>query len=239
VLDLVGTLLIGSTIGTLLAAMVSTPGISQASRLMVGGIAGIWVGLVVAVTLSGALNAPLTLPMLFSLPLLAVAALLATPAARAAIFRIPVRLVIGLNTFRVLGVLFLLLAAAGRLGGPFPYFAGIGDILTGLFALSVAGVAARSSIDNIRVIAWNAFGMLDLIVAVTLGVTSRNGSAIQLIHAGAGSDAITSLPWALVPLVGVPLYLVGHAIVFAHIRANATSRRTLGRRRPIDAMQAS
>jgi hypothetical protein len=237
VLDLVGTLLIGSTIGTLLAAIVSTPGISLASRLMVGGIAGIWVGLVVAVTLSGALNAPLTLPMIFSLPLLAVAALLANPAARAAILRIPVRLIIGLNAFRVLGVLFLLLAAAGRLGGPFPYFAGIGDILTGLFALSVAGVAA-GSVGNIRVIAWNVFGMLDLIVAVTLGVTSRNGSAVQLIHAGAGSDAITSLPWAFVPLVGVPLYLIGHAIVFAHIRANAASRRPVAQRR-MNAMQAS
>jgi hypothetical protein len=80
--------------------------------------------------------------------------------------------------------------------------------------------------------------MLDLIVAVTLGVTSRNGSAIQLIHAGAGSDAITSLPWAFVPLVGVPLYLIGHAIVFAHIRANAASRRPLAQRR-MNAMQAS
>jgi hypothetical protein len=239
VLDLVGTLLIGTTIGTLLAAIVSAAGLSLASRLIVGGIAGAWLGLVAAATLSGALNAPLTLPMLFSLPLLVLAALLVFPAAREVIFHIPVRLIIGLNAFRVLGVLFLLLAAGGRLGGPFPYAAGIGDVITGLFALSVAGVAARSSVGNLRVIAWNAFGMLDLVVAVTLGVTSRNGSAIQLIHAGAGSDAITSLPWALVPLVGVPLYLIGHAIVFAHIRANAASSRSAGRRRPIDAMQAS
>lgn len=238
-LDLVGTLLIGSTIGTLLAAMVSTAGISQASRLAVGGIAGAWLGLAVAATLSGALNSPLTLPLLFSLPLLAVAALVAIPAVRDAIFRIPVRLIVGLNAFRVLGVLFLLLAVAGRLGGPFPYFAGIGDIITGLFALSVAGIAARSSLGDFRVIAWNAFGMLDLIVAVTLGVTSRNGSPIQLIHAGAGSDAITSLPWALIPLVAVPLYLIGHAIVFAHIRANAASKHSLLQRRPMDAMQAS
>lgn len=238
-LDLVGTLLIGSTIGTLLAAMVSATGISQASRLAVGGIAGGWLGLVVAATLSGALNAPLTLPLLFSLPLLAVAALLAIPAVRDAIFRIPVRLVVGLNAFRVLGVLFLLLAVAGRLGGPFPYFAGIGDIITGLFALSVASIAARSSVGDFRVIAWNAFGMLDLFVAVTLGVTSRNGSPIQLIHAGAGSDAITSLPWALIPLVAVPLYLIGHAVVFAHIRANAASKHSLPQRRPMDAMQAS
>lgn len=238
-LDLLGTLLIGSTIGTLLAAIVGITGISPASRLTVGGFAGVWLGMVIAVTLSGALKAPLTLPILFSLPLLTVAVLLAIPAARDAIFRIPVSLIIGLNTFRVLGGLFLLLAAAGRLGGPFPYFAGIGDIVTGLFALSVASVAARSSVGYFRVFAWNTFGTLDLIVAVTLGVTSRNGSPIQLIHAGAGSDAITSLPWALVPLVAVPIYLIGHAIVFAHIRANAGSRSSLRSRRPADAMQAS
>jgi hypothetical protein len=235
-LDLVGTLVIGWTVGTLFAAIIGTTGITLTSRLAIGGIAGAWVGLVAAAALSRALAAPTTLPILFSLPLLTVAALLSLPAARDAIFRIPVQLVIGLNAFRALGVLFLFLAAAGRLAGPFPYAAAIGDIITGLFALSIARIAARSSTGDRRVMAWNAFGMLDLIVAVTLGVTSQPGSPIQLIHAGVGSAAIITLPWAFVPLVGVPLYLIGHAIIFAHARQESASLDLPSR---IDATQAS
>jgi hypothetical protein len=34
---------------------------------------------------------------------------------------------------------------------------------------------------------------------------------------------MTTLPWALIPLVLVPTYLIGHALVFAHVRAAATA----------------
>lgn len=232
-LDFAGTLVIASVIGVVFTAIVSTIGVSLGSRLTVAGIAGAWVALVAMVTAAGYLGEPLVMLMLFSLPFLAAAALVATPAAREAIMRIPAPLIIRLNAFRVLGLMFLLLAAAGRLAGPFPYSAGIGDILTGLFALSVAAMAGRSSVGNRRVMAWNAFGMLDLIAAVTLGITSAPGSPLQLIHAGVGSQAIIALPWAFVPLVLVPTYLIGHAIVFVH------GREQLAVPRPLNAMRTS
>ena len=47
----------------------------------------------------------------------------------------PLQLLVGLNIGRVFAVLFLLLAAEGRLSGPFPYSAAWGDIITGAFAL--------------------------------------------------------------------------------------------------------
>jgi hypothetical protein len=34
---------------------------------------------------------------------------------------------------------------------------------------------------------------------------------------------MTTLPWALIPLVLVPTYLIGHALVFAHARAAVTA----------------
>jgi hypothetical protein len=114
--------------------------------------------------------------------------------------------------------LFVLLAAAGRLAGPFPYSAGWGDVLTGVFAVPAAWAATRETRrwDGL-ILAWNAFGMLDLIVAVALGVTSRNGSPVQLFHAGVGTAAITTLPWALIPTVLVPLFLIDHAVIFARM----------------------
>jgi hypothetical protein len=42
-------------------------------------------------------------------------------------FGFPPPLLIGLNAGRVFGVFFLLLAATGRMGGPFPFSAGWGE----------------------------------------------------------------------------------------------------------------
>jgi hypothetical protein len=50
------------------------------------------------------------------------ARLLAIPAARRALNAIPLPLLVGLNVIRLGGVLFVLLALAGRLSGRFPTF---------------------------------------------------------------------------------------------------------------------
>ena len=106
---------------------------------------------------------------------------------------------------RVAGVLFVLLAAAGRLAGPFPHVAGWGNFVIGALAIPVAWLAiAKSRPHDGLIVAWNAFGASDLVVAVTLGIMSRNGSPLQLIHAGVGTAAMTTLPWPLVPSVLVP-----------------------------------
>jgi hypothetical protein len=222
-LDSLRTLTLGGTAGALFAAVLTSLPIRQGSRLALGAGVGAWIALVVALTSSGAVTgSPLVLPILFVLPLIA-AGLAATSAVwRSAMMAIPAPLIVALNAMRVLGVLMLLAAAAGQMSGPFPYFAGIGDVITGIFALPVARLAARNPRDA-RVLEWNIFGTLDLIVAVSLGVTSVNGSPLQLIHAGVGSAAMLTLPWALIPLVLVPTYLIGHALVFAHVRAAATA----------------
>ena len=91
-------------------------------------------------------------------------------------------------------------------------------------------LAAQVSTDaNRKVALWNVFGTLDLIAAVTLGVISANGSPLQLIHAGAGSAAVQLLPWALIPTVLVPFYLISHGIVFAQLRARRISTRGVAR----------
>ena len=119
---------------------------------------------------------------------------------------------------------FLVLASLGRLGGPFPFSAGWGDIIVGVLAIPVAMLATRVAANDLRIVAWNVLGVLDLVVAVTLGIGSTNGSPLQFVHAGVGSAAMASLPWSLVPTVLVPLFLVGHGIVFAHVRAASVAR---------------
>ena len=139
---------------------------------------------------------------------------------RSALLAIPTTLLIGLNVMRVLGVLFLLLAFAGRLSGPFPFSAGIGDIITGVAAIPLALTVARSqSLPAKAIASWNFFGALDLVAAIGLGLTSANGSPLQLIHYGVGSEAMQSLPFCLVPTVLAPFYLITHCVIAAQLSA--------------------
>jgi hypothetical protein len=136
---------------------------------------------------------------------------------------IPMPLLIGLNSMRILGVLFLFLTAAGRLSGPFPFFAAIGDMITGAIAIPLALSLARSGRPAGAVRSWNIFGAADLLVAVGLGITSAVGSPLQVFHTAVGSYAMQYLPYCLVPTVLVPFYLITHAIVAAQLAAARTA----------------
>jgi len=231
-LDVMGTILVGVAMAVILAGMVTTMPLRLADRLALAGIVGAWVGLVGAVAGAGALSDPVTVLAMFATPLVAIVALvLAFPTVRFALNSVPLPLLVGLNAIRLGGVLFVLLAGAGRLSGPFPYFAGWGDFATGALAIPAAWLAASDvSFRNRLIVVWNTFGMVDLIVGVTLALISRNGSPLQLIDAGVGTATMQSLPWAFVPTVLVPFFLIAHAAVFSRMRARSVDS---GGQRPI------
>lgn len=217
-----GIVLIFGTIAAVIVAMSTSLFERRGTQAAAGAVAGAWVGVLIAVTMAGVIrNVQFALPAFFAVPF-AIAAIFAAafPGVRQRMLGVPRRLILGINVFRVNGFLFVALAFAGQLSGPFPFFAGIGDMLTGLLAIPLALGAASMGRSNARLIAWNILGALDLVTAVTLGVTSAPGSPLQLIHAGVGSSAITQLPWSLIPLFLVPCFLIGHVIVFAQMRTS-------------------
>jgi hypothetical protein len=233
-LDSIHIVVLSTSIAVILVAIVSSLGLRSGQRITLAAIVGAWIGVAVTVAGAGMLDrpqgGPLALLSLFATPLIAAALLAAfSPAFRAAALGLPIRLLIGLNVIRVLGALMLLMAADGRLAGPFPYSAGWGDVITGALALPVVWAATRTPNATRLIAAWNAFGVLDLIVAVMLGMVSANGSPIQLIHAGVGSAAITQLPWSLIPTVLVPYFLFSHALIFAQLRVRARNAAQTGR----------
>jgi len=225
-LDLIGAIVGMSAIGINLVAITNALPGTLAQRLGLAAIAGAWVGLASGLGAAGTLafspdNPVPLIGVLFAVPLLVVGVLaFRSQGVRAALLAVPMEMLICLNSLRLLGVLFLLLAANGRLSGPFPYSAALGDIITGALAIPLALNVARSGRASFRAVRlWNIFGTLDLVVAVTLGITSAAGSPLQLIHAGVGSEAMQYLPYCLVPTVLVPFYLITHATVAAQLAA--------------------
>ena len=95
---------------------------------------------------------------------------------------------------RVAGVVFLLYLALGHLPALFALPAGLGDIATGIAAPFVARRLARGA--GRRAALWfTAFGLTDLIVALTLGALT----GFPLLHVTPSSAPITELPLALIP----------------------------------------
>jgi hypothetical protein len=203
-------------------ALITFMNISRSAKLTLAAVAGLWIGLAGAAASAGwiAIANPFPVIGIFvALPLVAAAIATAWPDARQAMLSVPMPLLIGLNIGRVFAVLFLLLALDGRLAGPFPYFAGWGDIITGVFAVPVLLLAQSApSRNRAAIAAWDLFGAGDLVLAIALGVTSAEGAPLQIFSAAPGSAAMQQLPWSFVPTVLVPTWLVLHAIIWVQLR---------------------
>ena len=206
---------------------------ARATRLAVLGVVGLWTGFAFAMTQSGALQGTIAgrippIGIVVAVPLVAAALAAAlSPAFRRTALALPTELLIGLNAYRVLGVFMLLLGIDGRVAGPFPYSAGLGDMITGVLALPVVFAMARGA-NRLAPLAWNAFGALDLVVALALGMTTAPGP-LHLFATGAGPFVMLTLPWSLIPTVLVPFYLILHGIIFAQLRqTRATGPTALG-----------
>jgi hypothetical protein len=228
-LDFIGGVLLTAAIVVNLIIFVGALAVSNKAKLILGILMGLWVGLQASLAAAGVFASPMTatvplIGIMMALPLVAVAlAAWRSSSVRRALLALPTPLLIGLNFGRVFGLFFLLLAANGRLGGPFPQFAGWGDVITGLAAVPLAYLAAQGALSRGLAAGWNYFGAADLLLAVTLGTVSTGGFVLQLIEAGTGSAAIVHLPWSLIPTVLVPFYLILHGIIFAQLRAGSVA----------------
>jgi hypothetical protein len=113
------------------------------------------------------------------------------------------------QTLRIVGYVFLVLATYGILPKVFALSAGWGDIAVGFTAALVALNLANAS-HRLSFIAWQLLGIADLVVAVSLGTLS------QIINPhGIPTSAMAALPLSLVPTFAVPLFLILHIVCIA------------------------
>ena len=161
---------------------------------------------------------PPRIPMAMVLTLAFGYLLLLSTSFRGIIAAIPQHWLIGIQTFRVLGGVFIVRFLQGEMPGFFAIPAGVGDVLTGIFAPLVAyWLYSGKSYARGAAIAWNLFGMADLVDAVTIGVTTG----------GLG---------LLFPIVLIPIYAVPRAFLIHSYSLIGLLRKTSRQPQPREAL---
>ncbi|HEY6001694.1 MAG TPA: hypothetical protein VIV57_02390 [Anaeromyxobacter sp.] len=173
---------------------------------------------------------PVPLGAVALLPILAfLVALAASSTVRRFVRALDLKILTFVQTGRVIGGVFVLLWAAGRLPAGFALPAGLGDLLVGVTAPLIASfVVPRLPARRRLYVAWAAFGILDLVVAATSGVLHSPTSA-GILAGPITTAPMGTLPLSLIPTFLVPLALMMHVaalyVVFARPRGGEDAAR--------------
>ena len=222
------TLAASIVVGFLSLAMAQT----TSGRATVLVALGAWFALVLAIGATGALSpvagGPPALGLTVVLPIVALVwAYFGLPSVRTAMAAKPLPGLIALHAIRLLGFTFIVLYAEGRLPAPFAPSAGWGDVFIGATALPLAWAVTQFG-ARVRPLAllWNALGVADLVIALTLGPLSAPGP-LQVFVGPPDSSPMTTLPWLIIPAFLVPCLMFLHVVIFARLaggRADVRSR---------------
>ena len=138
---------------------------------------------------------------------------------RAFVLGADLRFAAAVQAWRWAGSGFLLLWARGVLPGLFAFPAGLGDMAVGVSApwIVLGLVRQHSFVASRRFVVWNILGILDLVVAVSMG-TICSGFIPGL------TGTVTTSPMAQLPLVLIPAYFVP-LFIMLHFTALAQARR--------------
>jgi len=136
-------------------------------------------------------------------------------ALRAVADAIDIRIPILLHVVRApVGFGFLVIAARGGLDPVFAEIAGWGDIAVGLSALAVAAGGARVGPGWRRArLAWNLFGLVDILVVLVIAQ-----SILLFSDHPETMGGLIAFPWPFVPLFLVPLVIATHLLLFKRLR---------------------
>jgi hypothetical protein len=127
------------------------------------------------------------------------------------------RLLVLAQTWRIGGVVFLILHHRGLLPGVFALPAGWGDIAIGATAPLVAwAMGSRRGLPTPVFVTWHMLGMLDLVMAVTLGILA-SASPVGILAGDVTTALMGTFPLSLIPTFFVPLLLILHLIALGQV----------------------
>jgi len=199
-------------------------------RPIIVGVLALWLVVVFLLGAAGAMARPPgtpPVPILIGVTapvLVFLGAYWGWPAFRAFVLSLDLLLATAIQGWRAAGLGFLALYAHGVLPGAFAWPAGLGDIAIGVTAPWVALTLVRRpgfAISRVFVV-WNLLGILDLVVAVSVGGLS------SVLASGAAGEVTTGpmaqLPLVLIPAYLVPLFVMLHLAALFQARREASSR---------------
>jgi hypothetical protein len=194
-------------------------------RPVVAVAVALWFGLVLFLGAQGAFvgsadSPPLPIFFGFAIPLVVFfTAYFGWSGFRSYVLGADLRLLAAIQAWRWAGFGFLALYAHGVLPGLFAFPAGLGDMAIGITAPWIMLRLARhpSFAASPRYVIWNIMGIVDLVVAVSLGTIGSG-----FIHGLTGP--VTTSPMSQWPLVLIPAYFVP-IFIMLHFTALAQARR--------------
>ncbi len=199
-------------------------------RLGVALVLTVWFLLVVSLGAVGAFVAPPGTPPFpiaigVGAPLLLFFAWLRlSQSFREFVLALDLRFIAGIQAWRWAGLGFLSLYAHSVLPAVFALPAGLGDMAIGFTApwIILALVRRPDFAASAAFIRWNVLGILDLVVAVTIGALSAT------LASGAPGEisaaAMATLPLLLIPAILVPFFLMLHTAALMQSRQIIRSR---------------
>lgn len=199
----------------------NTDGVAVARWLAILAV-GVWL---VAAGVAGALGLvnqpglpPLVLPAFLVVPTLGfVLAYRSSSRFRAFTETIPLALLVGSHLWRFVGVGFVIAWLAGALPAGFGVPEGLGDIIAAGGALALLPRIRRGTASRAWLLAWNAFGFVDLVSAITMGVLFSE-SVLGVLHTETSNTTLmVTFPVSLIPTFFVPLFLLVHALIFRRV----------------------
>ena len=132
------------------------------------------------------------------------------------------KLATAVQAWRIGGYSFLILSAYNYLPGYFAWPAAVGDMFIGVTApLLIRKMSDAGFTKSSTFVAWNLFGILDLVVALGLGALGAFLSANPVEVSP--TTIMSRMPLVLIPTFFVPTFVVLHLI--ALMQARRSSRR--------------
>jgi hypothetical protein len=143
---------------------------------------------------------------------------------RAFILGADLRLVSAIQAWRWAGLGFLSLYAHGVLPGLFAFPAGLGDMAIGVTApwIVLRLVRQPSFAASRRYVIWNVLGIVDFVVAVSMGILCSDFfPEITKLVGNVTTSPMTQLPLILIPAYMVPLFIMLHSTALFQARQMA------------------
>jgi hypothetical protein len=182
-------------------------------------IIGLWA---VAALVGGAMDAfnqpnvpPLALGAFLFVPIVGfILAYELSPSFKHAVNQIPLWMITVAHLWRLVGLGFVIGTLIHVLPPQFGYPEGIGDVIAALLCVPLA-IAIRSNRHSSRLrtafVAWNVYGLIDLLSAISMGILYSNGP-LGVLRGDVSTALMVTFPVNLIPTFFVPLFILLHLL---------------------------